>query len=114
MLFRVRACEPKHDGFMGTLVRLLIEQIAPIRERVVGGRCSVVGIRPAGRERSGSRIGHGEALGGKLGVRAVHQELALGLNLVFGVYVVYVIVHPGTIENEEAIRGIRGPKTLEL
>ena len=74
----------------------------------------VVGVRPAGRERNWSRFGHGEALGGELGVREVHEILPLGLYLVFGVYVVYVILHPGTIKNEEAIRGIRSSKTLEL
>ena len=36
---------------MRTLVRLLIEQIAPVAERIVGGWRTVVGIRPAFRER---------------------------------------------------------------
>jgi len=31
-------------------------EIAPIRERVIDGRCSVMGIRPAGRERKWSRL----------------------------------------------------------
>jgi len=73
-----------------------------------------MGIRPAGRERDWSRFGHGEALGGELGVRGVHEILPLGLYLVFGVYLVYVILHPGTIKNEEAMRRIRSFKTLVL
>src|SRR6266850_5107305 len=93
---------------MRTLVRLLIEQIAPVGERVVGRRCAAVRGCPALGQRS-CRFGHGEALGGEFGVGAVHEVFALRrLYLVFGVDGMDVIVHPGTIENEETVRGIRG------
>ena len=108
MLLRVGAQKPEHDGLVWTLVRLLVEQMAPIRERVVGGRRAVAGVRPALGQRSGSRFGHGEAFGGEFGIGAVHEVFSLrGLYLVFGMDGMDVIVHPGTIEDEETIRGIR-------
>lgn len=108
MLFSVGAQKPEHDGLVWTLVRLLIEQIAPVGERIVGRRCAVVRGRPA-LDRRSCRFGHGEAFGGEFGVGAVHEVFALRrLYLVFGVDGMDVIVHPGTIENEETVRGIRG------
>jgi hypothetical protein len=107
VLFSVGAQKPEHDGLVRTLVRLLIEQIAPVGERIVGRRCAAVGGCPTlGRRSCG--FGHGETLGGEFGVGAVHEVFALRLYLVFGVDGMDVIVHPGTIENEETVRGIRG------
>jgi Ni,Fe-hydrogenase I cytochrome b subunit len=56
------------------------------------------------------RLCQGKALGGELGVRAVHEIFSFWLYLVFWVDRVYVIVHPGTVKNEEAIRRIRSSK----
>jgi hypothetical protein len=69
-----------------------------------------MGISPALRQGWGCGFGHGEALGGEFGVRAVHEIFPLRLNFVFGMDGVNVIVHPGTIEDKEAIRGIRFSK----
>lgn len=91
---------------MWTLVRLLIEQIAPVREWIGGRRCSAVSIRQALRQRCWGRFGHGETLGSKFGVRAIHQIFSLWLYFVFWKDGVCVIVHPGAIENKEAIRRI--------
>lgn len=110
MLFRVGAQKPEHDGLIWTLVWLLIKQIAPVCKWIGGRWCSAVSIRPALRQRCWGRFGHGETLGGKFGVRAVHQIFSFRLYLVFWMDEVRIIVHPGTIENKEAIRGIGSSK----
>ena len=115
MLFRVGAQKPEHDGLVRTLVRHLIEQIAPVGERIVGGWRTAVGVRPALCERFGGRFGHGEALGGEFGIGATHQVFSFGrLYFVFGMDEMNVVVHACTIENEEAVRRIRSSERLGL
>ena len=63
----------------------------------------------------GARFGHREALGGEFGIGAIHEVFALGcLYFVFGMDGMNVIVHPGAVEDEETVRGIRSSEILEL
>jgi hypothetical protein len=110
MFLRVRSKKPEHDRFVTALVRFLIEQIAPVGERIVGRRCSTTGIRPTFGQGGMCRFGHGKALGGELGVRAVHEIFSFWLNLVFGMDGVYVIVHPSTVKDKKTVRGIGSSK----
>ena len=115
MLFRVGAQKPEHDRLVRTFVRLFVEQVPPVGERVVGGGRTVLGIRPVVDPHSGGRFGHGKALGGEFGIGAIHEVFALGcLYFVFGMDRMNVIVHPGAVEDEETVRGIRSSEILEL
>ena len=114
VLFGVGAQKPEHDGLVRTLVRYLIEEIAPVGERIVGGWRTAVGVRPALGERLRGRSGHGEALGGEFRIGAIHEVFSFGLYFVFGMDGMDVVVHPCAIENEEAVRGIRSSERLEL
>ena len=115
MLFRVGAQKPEHDGLVRTLARLFIEEIAPVGERIIGGWSTAAGVRIALGERFGGRFGHGEALRGEFRIGAIHEVFSFSrLYFVFGMDGMNVVVHPCTIENEEAVRGIRSPEGLEL
>ena len=115
VLFRVGAQKPEHDDLVRTLVRLLVEQIAPVGEWIVGGWRTAVGVRPALGERFGGRFGHGETFGGEFGIGAIHQVFSFRrLYFVFGIDGMNVVVHPCTIENEEAVRGVGSSERMEL
>ena len=115
VLFRVGAQKPEHDHLVRTFVRLFVEQVPPVREQVVGGGRPALRIRPAVDQHSGGRFGHREALGGEFGIGAIHEVFALGcLYFVFGMDGMNVIVHPGAVEDEETVRGIRSSEILEL
>ena len=115
VLFGVGAQKPEHDGLVRTLVRPLIEEIAPVGERIVGRWRAAAGVGPALDEGFGGRFGHGEALGGEFGIGAIHEVFTFRrLYFVFGIDGVNVVVHPCTIEDEEAIRGIRSSEWSEL
>ena len=115
MLFRVGAQKPEHDRLVRTLVRLFVQQVPPVRERVVRGGRPALGIRPAVDRHSGGRFGHGDVLGGEFGIGAIHGVFALScLYFVLEMDVMNVIVHPGGVEDEETVRGIRSSELLEL
>ena len=114
MLFGVGAQKPEHDSLVRTLVRPLIEEIAPVGERIIDGWRTAAGVGPALGEGFGGRFGHGEALGGEFGIGAIHEVFTFRLYFVFGIDGMDVVVHPCTIEDEEAIRGIRSSEGSEL
>jgi hypothetical protein len=79
------------------------------RSLAEGARCCAVD------RHSGGRFRHGKALGGEFGIGAIHEVFALGcLYFVFGMDGMNVIVHPGAVEDEETVRGIRSSEILEL
>lgn len=106
VLFGVGAQKPEHDGLVRTLLRYLIEEIAPVGKRIVGRWRTAVGVRPTLGERYGGRSGHGETLGGEFRIGAIHEVFSFSLYFVFGMDGMNVVVHPCAIENEEAVRGI--------
>ena len=55
-----------------------------------------------------------ETLGGDFGMGAIHQVFSFRLHFVFGIDGMNVIVHACTIENEEAVGGVRGSEGMEL
>jgi len=115
VLFRVGTQKPEHADLVRALVGLLIGQIPPVGERIVGRWLTLVGAHLVLGERLWGRFGHSEAVGGEFEIGAIHQAFSsCRLYFVFGIDRTTVVVHPDAIEKVEAVMKIRRSERLEL
>lgn len=63
------------------------------------------------------RSSHGKALGGEVGIAAIHKILSACFNVIFGIDIKHIIIHAHAIENVKAIGGIsiaEGPESKHV